>query len=61
MGSVLPLVQARKWPFASVITHRLPLAQGVEAYDMFERRAEGVVKIVLDPWAGAGAGAGGSA
>jgi threonine dehydrogenase-like Zn-dependent dehydrogenase len=32
-------------------THRLPLDQGPEAYDMFQKKRDGVVKVLLDPWA----------
>jgi len=32
-------------------THRLPLGQAPEAYDMFQRKADGAVKIMLKPWA----------
>jgi threonine dehydrogenase-like Zn-dependent dehydrogenase len=31
-------------------THRLPLADAVAAYEMFQRRADGAVKIMLKPW-----------
>jgi threonine dehydrogenase-like Zn-dependent dehydrogenase len=31
-------------------THRLPLAQAAEAYDMFQRKVGGAVKIMLKPW-----------
>lgn len=51
MEKLLPIVRARRWPFASIITHRLPLSEGAEAYRMFEARQEGVIKVVLDPWA----------
>jgi threonine dehydrogenase-like Zn-dependent dehydrogenase len=50
MERVLPIVQSKKWPFADIITHRMSLREGVRAYDMFERRKEGVIKVVLDPW-----------
>ena len=30
-------------------THRLPLAQAPEAYDIFQRKADGAVKIILKP------------
>ena len=30
-------------------THRLPLEQAPHAYDIFQRKAEGAVKIVLQP------------
>jgi threonine dehydrogenase-like Zn-dependent dehydrogenase len=32
-------------------THRLPLAQAPAAYDMFQHKADGAVKIMLKPWA----------
>ncbi|KAG2448675.1 hypothetical protein HYH02_006032 [Chlamydomonas schloesseri] len=38
-------------PWRRIFTHRMPLSQGPQAYDMFARRTGGVIKIVLDPWA----------
>lgn len=35
MQQLLPLVQAQAWPFTAIISHRMPLQQGVEAYKMF--------------------------
>jgi hypothetical protein len=35
MQQLLPLVQAKAWPFTDIISHRMPLQQGVEAYKMF--------------------------
>ena len=32
-------------------THRLPLADAVAAYGMFQRKTDGAVKIMLKPWA----------
>jgi threonine dehydrogenase-like Zn-dependent dehydrogenase len=32
-------------------THRLPLAEAPTAYEMFQRKADGAVKIMLKPWA----------
>lgn len=40
----------RKWPFADIITHRLPLSQGVEAYRMFDQKRDGCIKVVLEPF-----------
>jgi hypothetical protein len=51
MERLLPLVRAKRWPFTDIITHRLPMSDGVRAYEMFEGREEGVIKVVLDPWA----------
>jgi threonine dehydrogenase-like Zn-dependent dehydrogenase len=31
------------------ITHRMPLSAGAEGYDLFDRRADGVLKVVLEP------------
>jgi threonine dehydrogenase-like Zn-dependent dehydrogenase len=31
-------------------THRLPLAQASDAYDLFQHKADGAVKIMLKPW-----------
>lgn len=50
MDRLVDLVQSRKYDFAAVITHRLPLSAGVEAYRMFDEKADGCVKVVLDPW-----------
>jgi threonine dehydrogenase-like Zn-dependent dehydrogenase len=33
-----------------IITHRLPLSQVAHAYDIFKRRVDDCVKVVLDPW-----------
>jgi len=51
MEKLLPLVQQKQWPFTDIITHTLPLSQGVEAYHMFDKKLDGCIKVVLDPWA----------
>lgn len=51
MQKLLPVVQSKAWPFADIVTHRLGLRDGVAAYEMFERREPGCIKVVLDPWA----------
>lgn len=33
-----------------IISHRLPLSQIEHAYDIFNKREDGCVKVVLDPW-----------
>lgn len=33
-----------------IITHRLPLSQIAHGYEIFKRKEEGCVKVVLDPW-----------
>jgi len=51
MPEVLPLLEAHP-ELASVFTHHLPLSSGVEAYDLFDRKADGCIKVVLDPRVG---------
>lgn len=34
-----------------IITHRLPLSEVSHAYEIFKKREDGCVKVVLDPWA----------
>ena len=34
----------------SFATHHLPLTAGPDAYAMFQAKADGAVKVVLDPW-----------
>lgn len=46
---VLPLVRARTYDLASIISHRLSLAQGVRGYQLFARRLEGCTKVTLEP------------
>jgi len=31
-------------------THRLPLAEAAAAYEMFQKKDHGAVKIMLKPW-----------
>lgn len=34
-----------------IITHRLPLSEIAHGYDIFKKKEDGCVKVVLDPWA----------
>jgi threonine dehydrogenase-like Zn-dependent dehydrogenase len=49
MARLLALVRSGKHDLAQLISHRLPLADGPRAYDLFDRRAEGCTKVVLTP------------
>ena len=49
MDELTPIVQKRKYDFSSIITHHLPLQDGVRAYDIFSKREEGCMKIILNP------------
>lgn len=49
MDQLLPLVRSGKYDITKVISHRLPLSAGPEAYRMFDSRAEGCTKVVFHP------------
>ncbi len=46
---LLPLVRRRKFEFGAILSHRLPLDQGVEAYRMFDEKLDGCIKVSLIP------------
>ncbi|WP_069385415.1 zinc-dependent alcohol dehydrogenase [Cellulosimicrobium cellulans] len=49
---VLPLVQDPADPLGvlDLRTHRVPLEKAPEAYRTFQRKEDGCIKVVLDPW-----------
>jgi threonine dehydrogenase-like Zn-dependent dehydrogenase len=49
MRPLLELVEEGRIDPSFVITHRMPLSKAPEAYDKFTRKADGCVKVVLDP------------
>lgn len=49
MEELLPLVRRRRRDLAALITHRVPLADGPEAYAMFDRRRDGCLKVAFEP------------
>ena len=46
---LLPLIESGQLDPTEIITHRFPLAQASEAYDLFANHRDGVLKVVLDP------------
>ncbi len=46
---LLPRVRDGRYPIASVVSHRLPLSEGVRAYEIFDRKLDGCTKVVLQP------------
>ena len=46
---LIPLAQEKKYPLASIISHRLPLQEGPRAYDIFDRKTENCTKALLRP------------
>ncbi len=46
---LVPLVRRRRDDLAALITHRLPLAQGPEAYALFDSKRDGCLKVAFLP------------
>jgi S-(hydroxymethyl)glutathione dehydrogenase / alcohol dehydrogenase len=46
---LLDLVASRRLRTDDIITHRLPLAEAAHAYEIFNRKEDGCVKVVLRP------------
>ncbi|NLE98981.1 MAG: alcohol dehydrogenase catalytic domain-containing protein [Propionibacterium sp.] len=51
IDDLLPLVEDPADPLGvdDLVTHRLPLAGAPEAYEMFQQKDDGCIKVVLDP------------
>lgn len=47
--TVLRIVRELDLPLASIFTHRLPLTQGEQGYSMFDEKASGCIKVLLEP------------
>lgn len=49
IDKLIPLVQSNKYDLTSIISHRLPLSEGVRGYDIFDKKLDGCTKVVLQP------------
>ena len=47
MERLIPLVQEKKYDITAIISHRMPLNQGLRAYEIFDKKLDGCVKVVL--------------
>lgn len=47
MDSLVPVVQSNRYNYASIITHRMDLAQGITGYDLFANKKENCLKVIL--------------
>jgi threonine dehydrogenase-like Zn-dependent dehydrogenase len=49
--TLMPLVEAPEDPLGidDLVTHRLPLEEAAVGYDLFQRKHDGCIKVVLDP------------
>jgi threonine dehydrogenase-like Zn-dependent dehydrogenase len=41
-------VQSKKYDFTSIISHRMPLGEGVKGYDIFANKKDNCLKVVLE-------------
>jgi threonine dehydrogenase-like Zn-dependent dehydrogenase len=60
--AILPLLIADDDPLGvdDLTTHYLPLDDAPRAYELFQRKLDGCIKVVLNPWAADGGTDGGS-
>ena len=49
LGRLMALIAGKKVDLTPLITHRMPLAETPQAYDLFRKHADGVLKIALKP------------
>jgi threonine dehydrogenase-like Zn-dependent dehydrogenase len=47
MSELVPLVQEKKYDVTSIISHRLPLSEGVAGYNIFANKKDNCLKVVL--------------
>jgi alcohol dehydrogenase len=48
-SALVPLVQAGRFTLADTFTHHMGLSRAAEAYQLFDSRGDGVLKVLLDP------------
>jgi 2-desacetyl-2-hydroxyethyl bacteriochlorophyllide A dehydrogenase len=48
LEKLIPLVQQKRFPITSIFTHKMSLMDGVGGYDMFTKKKDGCVKIILE-------------
>jgi alcohol dehydrogenase len=48
-GALVPLVQSGRFELDETFTHHMGLSQASEAYELFDSRRDGVLKVLLDP------------
>lgn len=49
LDELLPLARSGRHDFSAIFSHRLPLSQGIRAYEMFDSKSDGCTKAILDP------------
>lgn len=48
MERTLPLAASGRYDLAAIVSHRLPLAEGPRAYELFGQRVDGCTKVLLE-------------
>ena len=48
---VMELFKIGKLTGEGIVTHRFPLSQLLEAVDLYVKRQDGAIKVVIEPWA----------
>jgi threonine dehydrogenase-like Zn-dependent dehydrogenase len=48
VGPLLSLIESGRLDPTEIITHRMPLSEGLAGYEMFAERRAGVLKVVLE-------------
>ena len=46
---IMELIKAGKFDAADIITHRLPLNEGKHAYEIFDKKEDNCIKVILKP------------
>lgn len=49
IGKLIPVVQQKKYPLTSIITHRMKLQEGVQGYNLFAHKEDNCLKVLLEP------------
>jgi threonine dehydrogenase-like Zn-dependent dehydrogenase len=48
MDKLIPIVQQKKYNLTSILTHRMPLSEGTNGYDIFANKKDNCMKVVLE-------------
>ena len=46
---LLPLIQSGRYDLKAIISHHLPLTDGIRAYNIFDSKLDGCTKVVMTP------------
>ncbi len=49
IDEIISLIQKGKFDATDIITHQLPLADGEQAYNLFEKKLDNCIKVILKP------------